>query len=61
MKKQRLSEIQIVSILKQYAGDREAMDVCREYCINKATLYNWRKKVHWYGLNPSQRTQSPPG
>ncbi|MFC5408324.1 transposase [Larkinella bovis] len=34
----------IVAILKQYEGGREAMDVCREYSISKATLYNWRKK-----------------
>ncbi len=44
MKKQRISETQIVSILKQYEGGREAQDVCREYGISKATLYNWRKK-----------------
>lgn len=44
MKKQRLTETQIVSILKQYEGGREAQDVCREYGISKATLYNWRKK-----------------
>ena len=44
MKKQRITEAQIVSILKQYVGGRDAMDVCREYGISKATLYNWRKK-----------------
>jgi putative transposase len=44
MKKQRFSDTQVVSILKQYEGGREALDVCREYGISKATLYNWRKK-----------------
>jgi putative transposase len=44
MKKQRFTETQIVSILKQYDGGREALEVCREYGISKATLYNWRKK-----------------
>ena len=44
MKKQRLSEAQIVSILKQYEGGREAIELCREFGISKATLYNWRKK-----------------
>lgn len=33
-----------MAILKQYEGGREAMDVCREYGISKATLFNWRKK-----------------
>lgn len=41
MKKQRFTETQIVSILKQYEGGR---DLSREYGISKATLYNWRKK-----------------
>lgn len=44
MKKQRITETQIVSALKQYEGGRDALDVCREYGISKATLYNWRKK-----------------
>ena len=44
MKKQRLTEAQIVSILKQYEGGREAMELCREFGISKATLYNWRKR-----------------
>lgn len=44
MKKQRFTETQIASILKQYDGGREPMELCREYGISKATLYNWRKK-----------------
>jgi len=44
MKKKNYTETQIVAILKQYEGGREAMDVCREYGISKATLFNWRKK-----------------
>ncbi|GAB3971033.1 hypothetical protein GCM10028806_20220 [Spirosoma terrae] len=44
MKKKLFTEAQIVAVLKQYEGGREAMDVCREYGISKATLFNWRKK-----------------
>ena len=43
IKKQKFSETQIASILKQYDGGREAMKLFREYGISKATLYNWRK------------------
>nr|WP_128546249.1 transposase [Larkinella soli] len=46
MKKKNFTESQIVAILKQYEVGREAMDVCREYGISKATLYNWRKKYN---------------
>ena len=41
MKKQRVSETQIVSILKQYEASREALYVCREYgtrMVTKASI-----------------------
>ncbi|SEJ83826.1 putative transposase [Dyadobacter sp. SG02] len=41
-----------MAILKQYGGGREAMDVCREYGISKATLFNWRKK--YSGMEAAQ-------
>jgi len=44
MKKTQFTESQIVSVLKQYEGGRSAQEVCREYGISQATLYNWRKK-----------------
>ena len=44
MKRQKFTESQILQVLKQYEGGREAPDVCREYGISKATLFNWRKK-----------------
>ncbi|QIP12509.1 transposase [Spirosoma aureum] len=44
MKKKLFTEAQIVAVLKQYEGGREAMDVCREYGISKAILFNWRTK-----------------
>ncbi len=44
MKKQQFTETQIATAIKQYEGGRQALDVCREYGISKATLYNWRKK-----------------
>ncbi|MES1226608.1 MAG: transposase [Bacteroidota bacterium] len=52
MKRKQFSETQIINVLKQYEGGREAIDVCREYGISKATLYNWRKK--YSGMETSQ-------
>jgi putative transposase len=51
MKKQKFTETQIASIINQYEGGRAALDVCREYGISKATLYNWRKK--YQGMDSS--------
>lgn len=51
MKRKVFTESQILQVLKQYEGGREALDVCREYGISKATLFNWRKK--YSGLESS--------
>ena len=52
MKKSRLGETQIVSILKQYDGGRSAADLCREHGISQATFYNWKAK--YGGLEAGQ-------
>jgi putative transposase len=44
MKKLKFSEGQIVRILKDYENGIDAMILCREHGISRATLYNWRKK-----------------
>jgi putative transposase len=44
MKKQRFNERQIISILKQYDSGSDPIDICREYGVSKAFLFNWRKK-----------------
>ena len=52
MKKTRFTESQIVKILKEYDGGREAKEICREYGISHATFYNWRKK--YGGMDAAQ-------
>lgn len=52
MKRKQFTETQIITALRQYEGGRDVMDVCREYGIHKATLYNWRKK--YAGMESSQ-------
>lgn len=55
MKKHRFTETQILGVLKQYEGGRDAADVSREAGISKATLFNWRKK--YSGMESSQIKQ----
>lgn len=52
MKRKQFTETQIIAALKQYEGGRDVNDVCSEYGIHKATLYNWRKK--YSGMESSQ-------
>jgi len=44
MKKTRFTETQIVSILKKHESGIKVIDICREYGISDATLYNWKAK-----------------
>lgn len=44
MKKSKFSPNQIVSILKEYDNGTPSAELCRNYGISQATLYNWKKK-----------------
>lgn len=44
MKKQRFSESQIVTAIKEHDAGKSAVDICRELGVHKATFYAWRKK-----------------
>ena len=44
MKRTRVSESQIVAILKQGDAGIKVKDLCREHGISDATYYNWKAK-----------------
>ncbi len=44
MKKSRLSEVQIVKILKQHESGISVKELCKEYGVSGATFYNWKSK-----------------
>ena len=44
MRASKFSETQIVKALKEQDQGRSIDDISRELGINRATLYNWRKK-----------------
>lgn len=44
MKKSKFTESQITGALKEYEAGKSILDICRELGINKATLYQWKKK-----------------
>jgi putative transposase len=44
MKKSTFTETQIVNMIREYEGGRDAAEICREHSISRATFYNWRKK-----------------
>ena len=44
MKKSRLSEVQIVKVLKQHESGVSVKELCKEYGVSAATFYNWKSK-----------------
>lgn len=44
MRKSRFTPKQILAVLKEYEGGKNALELSRDYGISQATLYSWRKK-----------------
>jgi putative transposase len=51
MKKTRLSESQILNILKEAEAGVAVTDLCRQYGVGKSTFYKWKAK--YSGLDRS--------
>ena len=57
----RLSDTQIVAILKQADAGLKGKDLCREHGISEATYYNWKAKyggLEVSGLKRLKETES---
>ncbi len=52
MKKSRLSELQIVKVLKQHESGVSVKELCKEYGVSAATFYNWKGK--YGGMDAAQ-------
>ena len=44
MKKSKVSDGQIIGVLKQAEAQVAVPVLCREHCISAATFYKWRAK-----------------
>ncbi|MDH7448391.1 IS66 family insertion sequence element accessory protein TnpA [Aquimarina sp. 2201CG14-23] len=42
--KSRLSEVQIVKVLKQHESGVSVKELCKEHEVSAATFYNWKSK-----------------
>jgi putative transposase len=52
MRKQKLTEEQIISILKEADAGAKIGDLCRKHGISDTTFYNWKTK--YAGLTVSE-------
>ena len=59
MKASRVSEKQILGILKQREAERTVADVCREVGISPATFYQWKAKFGGMSVSNVQKLRQP--
>lgn len=55
MKRNRFSEEQIISILKQAEAGIKVADLCRQNGISDATFYKWRAKYGGMEISEAKR------
>ncbi len=66
VRKSRLTEEQIIKVLKKHAAGLSAREVCRKYGISDATFYKWRSRYGGMGFRAQvgaparQPPQAPP-
>jgi putative transposase len=58
MKKSRLSEEQIIGILKQGASGVKTAELCREHGISAATFSQWKQKFGGLDVSEAQRLKA---
>jgi putative transposase len=54
VKKTRLSEEQIIGVLKQMEAGRKVPELARELGVSEATLYTWKSKYGWMEVNEAR-------
>ena len=55
MKKRRVTESQIVNILKEAEAGVKVADVCRKHGISSPTYYTWKNKYGGMGISDIKR------
>ena len=58
MKKQRFTEEQIISVLKEQEAGAKAADLCRKHGISEATFYNWKAKYGGMEVSEAKRLKA---
>lgn len=56
--KKRLSEAQIIEILREHESGIKLTDLCRKHGISAATFYNWKSKYGGMTVSEVQRLKA---
>ena len=58
MKRSRLSEEQIIGILKEQESGHRTADVCRRHGISEGTFYKWKSKYGGLQVSEAKRLKA---
>jgi putative transposase len=58
MRKSRLSEEQIIAILKEHQAGIALAEICRKHGISDATFYTWRSKYGGMEVSDARRLKA---
>jgi putative transposase len=59
MKKSRLTEEQIVGVLREQEAGMKTADVCRKHGTSPATFYQWKAKFGGIEVSEARRLRTP--
>ena len=58
MKRNRLSEEQIIGILKEHEAGVSVSDLCRKHGVSDASIYKWKAKFGGMDVSEAKRLRS---
>ena len=58
MKRNRFSEEQIISILKEHEAGVPVADLCRTHGVSSASIYKWKAKYGGMDVSEAKRLKS---
>jgi putative transposase len=58
MRKSRVTQEQVIKVLKEHAAGLSAGDVCRKYGISDATFYKWRSRYGGMEISEARKLKA---
>ena len=58
MKRTRITEEQIIAVLREHEAGAKTADLARKHGISEATLYNWKAKYGDMDVSDAKRLRS---